>query len=52
MQKVIRIVDEDTKILDTYLSHGWEVKQMTACRIDRSLNDSVCYVLIESINNG
>ena len=47
MQKVIRIVDEDTKILDTYLSNGWEVKQMTACRIDSRLNYSVCYVLIE-----
>ena len=47
MQKVIRIVDEDTKNLDTYLSNGWEVKQMTACRCDRRLNDTVCYVLIE-----
>ena len=47
MQKIIRIVDDDTKTLDTYLSDGWEVKQMTACRIDRRLNDSVCYVLIE-----
>lgn len=47
MQKVIRIVDDDTKNLDTYLNNGWEVKQMTACRINRSLNDSVCYVLIE-----
>lgn len=47
MQKVIRIVDDDTKALDTYLDRGWEVKQMTACRIDRRLNDSVCYVLIE-----
>ena len=47
MQKLIRVVDEDTKILDMYLSHGWEVKQMAACRIDRRLNDSVCYVLIE-----
>lgn len=46
MQKVIRIVDDDTKTLDTYLSHGWEVKLMTACRINRSY-DSVCYVLIE-----
>ena len=47
MQKIIRVVDEDTKTLDTYLSHGWEVKQMSACRIDSRLNYSVCYVLIE-----
>lgn len=47
MQKVIRVVDEDTKTLDTYLNHGWEVKQMSACRIDSRLNYSVCYVLIE-----
>lgn len=47
MQKVIRILDNDTKTLDTYLSNGWEVKQMTACRIDSRINYSVCYVLIE-----
>ena len=47
MQKVIRIVDDDTKTLDTYLSNGWEVKQITACMCKRTLNDSVCYVLIE-----
>jgi len=47
MQKLIRVVDDGTTFLDTYLNDGWEVKQMTACRIDRRLNDSVCYVLIE-----
>ena len=47
MQKLIRVVDEDTKILDMYLNHGWEVKQMTACGINSRLNYSVCYVLIE-----
>jgi len=47
MQKLIRVVDDGTTLLDTYLDGGWEVKQMTACRIDRRLNDSVCYVLIE-----
>ena len=47
MQKLIRVVDDETKYLDTFLNTGWEVKQMTACRIDRRLNDSVCYVLIE-----
>ena len=47
MQKLIRVIDSETNILDTYLDSGWEVKQMTACRIDRRLNDSVCYILIE-----
>ena len=47
MQKVIRVVDDNMASLDVYLNNGWEVKQMSACRIDRSLNDSVCYVLIE-----
>ena len=49
MQKLIRVIDEDTKHLDTYLSNGWEVKQMSACRCDRRLNDTVCYVLIENL---
>jgi len=47
MQKLIRVVDDNMTSLDAYLNNGWEVKQMTACRIDRRLNDSVCYVLIE-----
>ena len=47
MQKIIRIVDNNTDTLDTYLNHGWEVKQMSACMINRSLNDTACYVLIE-----
>jgi hypothetical protein len=52
MQKLIRVVDDDTKTLDTYLNNGWVIKQISCCYCDRSLNDSVCYVLIESINNG
>ena len=51
MQKVIRIVDDNTTMLDVYLNAGWVVKQMAACRIDRSLSDSVCYILIEKLEN-
>jgi hypothetical protein len=47
MQKVLRVIDDHTESLDTYLNNGWTVKQMTACMCKRTLNDSVCYVLIE-----
>lgn len=47
MQKVIKIVDSETTKLDEYLSDGWEVKTMTACRIDSRIHYSVCYILIE-----
>ena len=47
MQKLIRVVDDNMVSLDVYLNNGWEVKQLSACYCDRSLNDSICYVLIE-----
>lgn len=47
MQKLIRVVDDETKYLDSYLTNGWEIKQISSCYCDRSLNDSLCYVVIE-----
>ena len=47
MQKVIRIIDNETTKLDEYLSNGWEDKNMTACGIDSCINYLVCYILIE-----
>lgn len=49
MQKVIRVIDDNMTSLDVYLNHGWEVKQMSACRLDGSLCRSACYILIETI---
>ena len=49
MQKLIRVVDDETKYLDSYLTNGWNIKQISSCYCDRSLNDSLCYVVIEKI---
>lgn len=47
MQKLIRVVDDETKYLESFLNTGWEIKQISSCYCDRSLNDSLCYVVIE-----
>ena len=49
MQKLIRVVDNHTTYLDELLSNGWTIKQISACYCARSLNDSICYVVIEKI---
>lgn len=45
-EKLIRIIDNDFKELDTYLANGWKIKALSSCRIDSRLHYSVCYVAI------
>lgn len=48
MQKLIRVVDNNTEYLDKFLSDGWNIKQISACRYDSRLGYSMCYVVIEN----
>ena len=49
MQKLIRVIDNNTDYLDTFLSNNWKIKQISACMCDSRLNSSICYVVIENI---
>lgn len=45
-QKLIRVIDDDFKELNSYLANGWKIKTLSSCRIDSRLHYSVCYVAI------
>lgn len=47
MQKLIRVVDDNTNVLDFNLRNGWKITHISSCYCDRSINDSICYVVIE-----
>ena len=46
MERLVRVIDDDFKELDTYLANGYKIKQISSCKIDSRLHFSVCYVAI------
>lgn len=46
MEKLVRVIDDDFKELDSYLAHGWKIKTLSSCKINSRLHFSVCYVAI------
>ena len=47
MEKLIRVIDNNIEYLDKYLSDGWTIKQISACRCESCSTYSMCYVVIE-----
>ena len=46
MDKLIRVIDEDTSELDEYLNKGYKIKNLFPCGSSLSTIDRVCYVVI------
>lgn len=46
MDKLIRVIDEDTSKLDEYLKKGWYINNISACRSDMMSVESICYIAI------
>lgn len=46
MDKLIRVIDEDTSELDEYLNKGYKIKNLVTCVSSLSTIDMVCYVVI------
>lgn len=47
MQKLIKVIDENTKELDEYLNSGWYIKEISACSCESNFYYSACYVVIQ-----
>ena len=47
MQKLIKVIDKNTKELDEYLNNGWYIKEISACSCKSSFYYSMCYVVIQ-----
>ena len=46
MDKLIRVIDEDTSELDGYLKKGYKIKNLFPCSSNLSTVDMICYVAI------